>query len=239
MFAQRLDDAIATAPLSGLESLSCAIWKAYAAGSIADADAQCLAERIHARRSQARTEAHTARPVAQPGRPSIFPPKRLQRSPDRAKSMERRRTLAASGVMPPSLACRFTTGELAVLRIVADAATANGGQCVLPVDAIAARAGVCRRTAQNAIRSAAREGLLTVQERRRRGQRNDFNIVRIVAREWLLWLSKGGGCKKPRPTDTRFRNRWKMGVGEASRPRRANQDCGMLASTKPRFWFHE
>ena len=45
--------------------------------------------------------------------------------------------------MPSQLACRFTTGELAVLRIVADAVRDNG-QCVLPVDAIAARAGVCR-----------------------------------------------------------------------------------------------
>jgi len=70
--------------------------------------------------------------------------------------------------MPPALACRFTTGELAVLRIVGDEVRA-GGPCALCIDAIAARAGVCRRLAQNAIRQAARLGLLTIQERRRAG----------------------------------------------------------------------
>jgi hypothetical protein len=53
--------------------------------------------------------------------------------------------------MPPTLACRFTTGELAVLRIVADAVRDNG-QCVKTIPELAARAGVCRTTAQNAIR---------------------------------------------------------------------------------------
>ena len=96
--------------------------------------------------------------------------------------------------MPSQLACRFTTGELAVLRIVADAVRDNG-QCVLPVDAIAARAGVCRTTAQNAIRQAAREGLLTVQERRREGRRNDLNIIRIISAEWLTWLKRVGSKK--------------------------------------------
>jgi hypothetical protein len=46
--------------------------------------------------------------------------------------------------VPSTLTCRFTTGELAVLRIIADAVRDNG-QCVLPADAVAARAGVCRR----------------------------------------------------------------------------------------------
>ena len=60
--------------------------------------------------------------------------------------------------MPPALAARFTVGELAVLRIVGDEVRASG-LCGLCIDAIAARAGVCRRTAQNAIRQAARLAL--------------------------------------------------------------------------------
>jgi hypothetical protein len=104
------------------------------------------------------------------------------------------RTLAASGPMPPGLAARFTTGELACSRIVADAVR-DHGLCSLHVDAIAARAGVCRRLAQSAIREAAREGLLTVQERRREGRRNDTNMIRVVSREWLTWLGREGGCK--------------------------------------------
>ena len=66
--------------------------------------------------------------------------------------------------MPPSLASCFTTSELAVLRIVADAVRDNG-QCLKTIPEIAARAGVCRTTVQNAIRLAARQGLLVVQER--------------------------------------------------------------------------
>ena len=123
--------------------------------------------------------------------------------------------------MPPALASRFTTGELAVLRIVSDEVRA-GGQCTLCIDAIAARAGVCRRLAQNAIRQAARLGLLTIQERRREGQKNLPNIVRVISREWLAWLRLGArrmaaspasggtpqdmqiGCKKIHPTANRL-----------------------------------
>jgi hypothetical protein len=52
----------------------------------------------------------------------------------------------------------FTTGELAVLRIVGDEVRQHGA-CALYIDAIAARAGVCRTTAQNAIREAERSAL--------------------------------------------------------------------------------
>ncbi|MCJ2068537.1 hypothetical protein MKK75_06915 [Methylobacterium sp. J-030] len=65
-------------------------------------------------------------------------------------AIERRRRLACSGPMPPALASRFTTGQLAVLRIVGDEMARNGA-CGLCIDAIAARAGVCRRLAQGAM----------------------------------------------------------------------------------------
>jgi hypothetical protein len=131
------------------------------------------------------------------------PPRRPQRSPDRAASIERRRHLAASGPMPPRLASRFTTGELAVLRIVGDEVRARG-VCGLHVDAIAARAGVCRTTAQNAIREAYRLGLLIREERRRRGQPSLTNLIKIISTEWLTWLrlEKGGGFKKFSTTGT-------------------------------------
>src|SRR5436189_6413150 len=75
-----------------------------------------------------------------------------------------------------------------------------------------AQAGVCRRRVQNAIREAARLGLLTIEERRREGRRNLPNVVRIISKEWTSWLARGGrstrlpaepviGCKKLRPTD--------------------------------------
>lgn len=210
MFAEQLNTAIASASLNTLDQLARTLWQGFAAGAIADVQAQHLAELIEVRRRAARIE---HKPVGIPvGRTSIFPPRRIQRSPDRARSIERRRTLAASGVMPSTLACRFTTGELAVLRIIADAVR-DHGQCVLPIDAIAARAGVCRTTAQNALRQAARQGLLTIQERRRQGRRNAPNIVRIISREWLSWIKRGTGFKKNSPTDIPVANRGKTRAG--------------------------
>jgi hypothetical protein len=201
MFADQLTTAIASASLNALDHLAQTVWQGHTVGAIDDGTAQQLAEQIHQRRHTARAE---RKPVGiPPGRPSIFPRRRYQRSPDRAASICRRRLLAASGPMPPSLASYFTVGELAVLRIVADAVAANG-QCVKSVAEIAARAGVCRTTAQTAIREAARQGLLVVQERRREGRRNDFNIIRIVSAEWRSWITRRGGFKKTNPTDSRL-----------------------------------
>jgi hypothetical protein len=114
--------------------------------------------------------------------------------------------------MPPALACLFTTGELAALRIVADEAR-DRKQCRLTLGEIAARAGVGISTARNALRFAAREGLVTIEERRRDKKPNLSNVVRIVSREWTAWIergwkmktrafaSEGGGCKKMESTD--------------------------------------
>src|SRR5436190_18942530 len=62
---------------------------------------------------------------------------------------------------------------------------------------IAARAGVCRSLVKNALRTAARLGLLTVQERRREGRRNLPNVIRIVSKEWTVWLARGGRSSRP------------------------------------------
>src|SRR3954471_23482306 len=97
--------------LTRLDHLSRSIWQGLAAGAVGDDDAQALAERLHARRSLLRDE---IKPVGVPlGRPSISPPRLLQKAPKRPLAIARRRHLAASGPMPPSLACRFTVSELA------------------------------------------------------------------------------------------------------------------------------
>src|SRR4051794_18661045 len=186
--------------LTRLDHLSRSIWQALAAGAVGDDDAQSLAERLHSRRSLIRGD---LKPVGIPaGRASLFPPRRLQKAPKRPVAIARRRHLTASGPMPPSLACRFTVGELAVLRIVGDEVRQHGhcGRCV---DEIAARTGVCRSLVKNALREAARLGLLTVEERRRAGRRNLPNVIRIVSREWRAWLARGPkpiGVKKITPT---------------------------------------
>src|SRR3954471_19694997 len=200
--------------LTRLDHLSRAIWQGLAAGAVGDDDAQSLAERLHARRSLLRGE---IKPVGVPvGRPTLFPPRRLQRASQRPVAIARRRHLAASGPMPPVLACKFTVSELAVLRIIGDEVRQHG-HCARCVDEIAARAGVCRRMVQNAIREAARLGLVTVEERRREGRRNLPNVLRIVSKEWTSWLTRGGrsshlpvelpiGCKKMHPTDKSYKN---------------------------------
>src|SRR6516164_1126345 len=142
-----------------------------------------------------RTETRPKPRTAASGAPRAFA-RRPQRSPDRQASIERRRRLVASGPLPPPLAARFTWGEIAVMRIVGDECRAHG-QCTLHIDAIAARAGVHRTTVQNALREAQGRGgmpgspIISVQERRRCGQRGLTNIIRVVSREWRDWLHKG------------------------------------------------
>src|ERR1700712_5608723 len=206
MFRETMGAAIDGArTLAQMDERSRQIWQAHASGAVDDAGAQSLAERLHQRRGSIRAGIV---PVGVPaGRVSLFPPRRRPVSPDRIASRDRRRLLACSGPMPPALASRFTTGELAVLRIVADE-VAEKGVCGLCIDAVAARAGVCRRLAQAAIRLAEGDGLLTIQERRHQGRRSDPNLIRIISREWQAWMRrargmqpKGGGCNSLHPTD--------------------------------------
>ncbi len=207
MFVDQMTDAIVGArTLTRLDHLSKSIWQGLVAQAVTDEQAQQLAELLHARRIVVRGD---IKPVGvPPGRPSIFPPRRLQRPLQRPIAVARRRHLAASGPMPPSLACRFTVGELAVLRIVGDEVRQNGF-CDRTVAELGARAGVSRSTAKNAIRAAAAMGFLTVQERRREGQVNLPNVIRVVSRDWLQWLErkadrptrKSIGVKNVAPTD--------------------------------------
>ena len=210
MFRATMRSAIEGARTSAqLDDLSRKIWQAHAAETVTDAEAQGLAETPHTRRGAIR---EAVAPIGIPlGRVSLFPAKRLQWAPERSLAIERRRRLARSGPMPPALASRFTTGQLSVLRIVGDEIARNGA-CALCIDAIAARAGVSRRLAQAAIRLAEGDGLLIIQERRHQGRENDPNVVRIISREWLQWLRRGGrsaapallgniGCESMRPTD--------------------------------------
>jgi hypothetical protein len=195
-FNDAITATIAVARPHDLENLARELWRAHGAGILGDDDAQRAAEAIHARRALERVGAGPGRqnaPRAAARRP--------QRPPERQASIERRRRLSASGPMPPAMAARFTTAELAVLRIVGDECR-DRGCCALHLEAIAARAGTCRTMVQNALRIARRLGLVDVRERRRRGQRSLTNIVRIVSAEWLTWLRRGGGFKKTNTTDT-------------------------------------
>ena len=218
MLSQQLSAAISGAPIRALDDFSRDIWKALSAGMLSDDEAQSLAELIHARRAKYREippqgcQGGSERVSGVSRRTwSYFPPKRPQRSPDKQRSLERRRTLAASGPLPPKLAARFTTGELAVLRIVADEVRGKGA-CFLSLQEIASRAGVGLTKTRMAIREASRLGLLTIEERRVPYRPNLTNVVRIISREWLGWIDRakpgqGGGSTFTKPTENKgFQN---------------------------------
>lgn len=200
-FAVQLRASIERAPtVSALDYAVKAMWSGYGSKAITDAESEDLQALADAKRLT--LQAPRPAPLAGVAR-SIFPPRRYQRSPNRPRSIARRRRLAASGPMPPALAARFTTGQLAVFKIIADEVRERGA-CNLTIGAIAARAGVCRSLAQDAIRQAERECLFTVHRERPKGQRNRPNCIRIISRDWLAWIARGpgrgGGSKETVPT---------------------------------------
>jgi ribosomal protein L40E len=189
MFVQHITTAIAGAKsLAGLDHIARTIWKSFSAGVLDEGDAQRLAEVLEARRSGFRASRQaSAVPV---GKLSLFASSRLQRPPNRSRSIRRRRQLAASGPLPPAMAASFTVGELSVLRIVADEVR-DKGVCDRTYAELAARAGVCRSTAKNAIRQAKRLELVSLEERRRPGHKSLPNLIRIISVEWWAWLELG------------------------------------------------
>src|SRR5689334_12111142 len=174
MFVEQLRRAVEMSPRCELTKVSALLWKAYAASHVTEAEASTLSEAI---------ELKKALPPAQ---------KPVQRRligsrPRSPTSMERRRRWAASGALPPALACRFTTAENAVLAVIA-AEHQKQGRCTLVIDHIAALAGVGRTTVKNALREAQRQSLVRIEERRVSAWRNAPNIVTITSPEWSSWL---------------------------------------------------
>jgi hypothetical protein len=183
-----------TAPdqLDGIMKLLWSKW--HPSGVVTDSEAELLTEAVERRRPTSRRALPVGGGVASVGRLAgrvqrRFMPRKPQRSPDRKASRERRRMLGGSGCMPSKMGMMFTEGERAVLCIVASEVKSKG-LCDDAIDAIAARAGVCRTTAQNAMHEGRRLGIITVTERPRRGMKSLTNIVRICSREWLNWIQR-------------------------------------------------
>lgn len=191
-----LDAAQTPAALVKLHSDVSATWSR---GKLTDMQAQNLFEAIDARlRTKPAPQVRTMGSCVR--HPSRFAPRRPQRSPDRKASRERRRMFGGSGSLPSNLRQCYTEGQRSVLTIVSGEVKKHGF-CDLYIDKIAALAGVCRKSAQNALREAQRLGHVTIAERPRPGSKNLTNIVRIVSKEWLAWLRLGSpsgsgiGCK--------------------------------------------
>ena len=120
--------------------------------------------------------------------------------PGRGSHHRCRRRQATSGILPAQLACRFTLGQVAVLAVIGRQTRATGS-CALPIDAIAAMAGVSRTLVKGALREAVRLGLVRVDERPRPGRRHDTNVVTVTSAEWRTWLERGGTGDRGQKSD--------------------------------------
>jgi hypothetical protein len=138
--------------------------------------------------------------------------------------------MAASGPLPPALAAKFTTSELACLKVIGGE-IARHGVCSLHLDTIAAIAGTCRTVVQSALRIAKSLGLVRVTERRRRGQRSLSNLIHNISAEWRLWLSKGGGSRNSNTTANRYSDASTTKPEAVSRYRREGSTTGGKGSS--------
>jgi len=198
MFLDQLRASVdAAATLGDISTLERTIWQTAWPDHIDDATAGELSELLHAKRKLLQ---------AAPPRLVGFTKARPERitGPKKAAAIERRRRLAACWPLPPKLAGHFTLSEQAALRVVADDLKRHG-ICTKFVAQIAAIAGTCRTVVKNALRKARALRLLTVEERRRRGQRSLTNVVKFLCRSWRQWiLPKRGGVIFPTTTHNRF-----------------------------------
>jgi hypothetical protein len=159
------------------------IWQEVVAGRVDEAERDRRLADIEAQRHALRGKPCAGLVVAVPV------PRRQTGA--RAVDRSRQRRLAAAGPMPPRLAARFTTGQLACLNIVADEVAAKGS-CRLTNSEIARRAGAGRRTAVNAVREAELLCMIRVKRRRLSASMNLPNIVTVIDKEWWRWLQRRG-----------------------------------------------
>lgn len=190
MFCDQIRQQAEAAPRAALPAVAAALWKAFAEGHVSESEAEALAALIEARQ-------------AVPATPRPAPVRRGSR-PRTDASLERRRRWAASGRLPPSLAWKFTTAELAVLALIATE-VAKHGRCTLAHGHLAAVAGVSVSSVKRAMVAAREAGLIDVEVRRVSAFRNMPNVVTVVSREWLSWLRlarSGGGVQVEAGTPT-------------------------------------
>lgn len=136
-------------------------------------------------------------PDAPPRRPRLgkfigshLTPRQRPRSPDRRASRDRRRMLGGSSALPDNLRHHYTEGQRSVLCVIAGEIKRRG-RCDLPIDKIAALAGVCRTTVQTTLHEARRLCHIKITERPRAGRKSLTNIVEIISPEWRVWLRRG------------------------------------------------
>jgi hypothetical protein len=213
-----------------LDAMARVIWERYGSGAVNDDEASYLASCIERRRPLSRRTSTGKFAVIggkMNGRISRFLPRQRQRSPDRKASRDRRRMLGGSSALPDNLRQHYTEGQRSVLCIVAGEIKRHG-VCDLPIDKIAALAGVCRTTVQTAMHEARRLQHIKITERPVHGRKSLPNLVEIVSREWLTWIKRGPSASRfigSNPVNlvstTKSINLSKKGLGEDSQ-----RSCG-------------
>ena len=129
-------------------------------------------------------------------RSSRLVPRQRPRSPDRQASRDRRRRLGGSSALPDTMRHHYTEGQRAVLCVIAGEIK-HHGICALPIDRMAALAGVCRTTVQTTLHEARRLGHLKITERPVRGQKSLTNLIQIASSEWRAWMMRGPSAHRP------------------------------------------
>jgi hypothetical protein len=226
MLADKIE-AISRAPLAALDTLARAVWQDFGTGKITEAETNAIVEAIENRRRALRKptggpsvpkvsvvrEGAERAPAANLGARTQAPVRGLRqlvlRIPrpatyDRIRSRERRRGIAASGMMPPALASSFTLGEQAALAVIATEVLEHHA-CDRCLDEIAARSGTSRSTVKRAIKEARALGLIHVTERPQPGAKHLPSIIRIVSSAWAAWLkhrTRRIGVQNRTATDT-------------------------------------
>jgi hypothetical protein len=173
---------------AGLVECNRKIWGALASHLIGETEADFLLRYVATRRPPAGQAASLG---AMAGRItgsaySRSVSRKRPRSPDREVSRDRRRSWARSGKMPPAIRTAYTEGEASALIVILEEVRKHG-DCRSPIDRIAALAGVCRTTVQNALHEARRLGHVRITERPQRGRKSMTNIVEIVSAVWRAW----------------------------------------------------
>jgi hypothetical protein len=175
-----------------LDKMARLIWEGYSKGEISDDEANHLSLIIQRRRPLHPTALWHTTPLGRSagrlcGR---FTPRQRQRSPNRKASRDRRRMLGGSSALPDDLRHHYTEGQRSVLFIVASEIK-HHGVCDLPIDKIAALAGVCRTTVQTTLHEARRLSHIKITERPQPGRKNLPNLVEINSPKWRTWIRRG------------------------------------------------
>ncbi|MDP2330415.1 MAG: hypothetical protein Q8M19_06940 [Reyranella sp.] len=223
-----------------LDNLARAVWHHWGKGEFGDDEASFLSSAIDNRRPLGRRA--SSAPGAVSMKPlgrlhgrlgSRFTPRQRQRSPDRKASRDRRRRLGGSSVLPDTLRHHYTEGQRAVLCIIAGEVK-HHGECDLPIDKIAALAGVCRTTVQTTLHEARRLNHIRITERPVPGRKHLPNLIEIASAEWRTWLKRGPSAHRPIGSKT-------LNLVSTTKNTDLNkeEERGFAKKEVDRWWLHE